>query len=177
MITHAYLRMMAHYNAWQNVELFAAAGRLSEAQRREARGAFWGSIHGTLSHLYWADRIWLSRFGVAEKPSVGGKDSATFVEDWAELGTLRGELDDRIVEWADAYPPGLVEGRIRWFSGVLGRETEAPLGVILPHIFNHQTHHRGQAHALITAAGGTTADTDLFLMPAELWPADWAALR
>jgi uncharacterized damage-inducible protein DinB len=63
-----------------------------------------------------------------------------------------------------------VEGNLKWFSGSVGREVEAPLAVLLPHIFNHQIHHRGQAHAMVTAAGGVTADTDLFLMPREFWP-------
>lgn len=170
MITNDYLRMMARYNRWQNGALFGAADRLSDAGRREDRGAFWQSIHGTLSHIYWGDRMWFSRFKLCDAPGVAQKQSAAFVEDWADLTRQRGELDDRIAEWCDAFPAGPVSGQLTWFSGSLGRDTEAPLGVLLPHIFNHQTHHRGQAHAMITTAGGVTADTDLFLMPAGLWP-------
>ena len=177
MITHDYLRAMARYNRWQNSAIFASAGSLTEAQRREDRGAFWGSIHGTLSHVYWADRIWMSRLGVADAPGGGMKDSPALVEKWDDLRREREVLDDHIVDWADGFATGLVSGRLAWFSGVLQREVEMPLGVIVAHIFNHQTHHRGQAHALITGHGGTTSETDLFLMPADLWPPDWDAAQ
>lgn len=79
------------------------------------------------------------------------------------------------MDWCDRYPAGPVTGSLSWYSGSLGRQVEAPLPVVLTHFFNHQTHHRGQAHALITAAGAKTVDTDLFLMPRELWPDPGAA--
>ncbi len=122
MIDNRFVQMMARYNGWQNRAAYAAADTLTDAERRLDRGAFFTSIHATLSHLLWADRIWLSRFD-----------------------------------------------RCPWYSGAAGRNVSAPLGIVLPHIFNHQTHHRGQVHAMLTAAGCRTEDTDLFLMP----PADW----
>lgn len=70
MISNGFLRSMGRYGRWQNAALFAAADTLSDAERRRDRGAFWGSIHGTFSHLYWADRIWLSRFDLVEAPDV-----------------------------------------------------------------------------------------------------------
>lgn len=161
---------MARYNRWQNRAMYASAGSLDDTARRMERGAFWGSIHGTCAHLYWADRIWLSRFDLVEKPAVGLKESAGYVDDWTELTGLRAALDDRLIDWCDAYAPGPVEGTLTWYSGAAGREVTAPLSVILPHIFNHQTHHRGQLSAMLTAAGAATQDTDLFLMPRELWP-------
>lgn len=175
MITRKYLQTFARYNRWQNGAIFAAADSLSDEDRRQDRGAFWHSVHGTLSHLYWADQIWLSRFDLTEPPGVPNTQSATFVNDWAELRRKRLALDDLIVDWCDHFPAGDIAGTLKWFSGAAGRNVEAPLAVVLPHFFNHQTHHRGQAHALVTAAGATTADTDLFLMPRELWPAGDAA--
>ena len=172
MITNDYLRMLSRYNRWQNAELFGAAAKLTYADRRKDRGAFWQSIHGTFSHIYWGDRIWFSRFNVCEAPSVPQKHSASYVDDWSELTSMRFALDDVIVEWCDAYETGPISGQLKWFSGTIGREVEFPLAGVLPHIFNHQTHHRGQAHAMITAAGGVTSDTDMFIMPREHWPAD-----
>jgi uncharacterized damage-inducible protein DinB len=172
MITRTWLQMMARYNQWQNESLFSSAGGLSDTDRRADRGAFWGSIHGTLSHLLWADLLWMSRFGLVAAPTGGQKASADLFSDWAGLGAERRSLDATIISWADRYPTGPIDGELRWYSGSLGRETEAPLSVVLTHIFNHQTHHRGQAHALVTAAGATPGDTDLFLMPAQLWPTD-----
>ncbi|MDD3800182.1 MAG: DinB family protein [Novosphingobium sp.] len=170
MITDSYLRVVSRYNRWQNAALYDAAGTLDDIARRADRGAFWSSIHSTLSHLYWGDRMWLSRLGQAASPDCPLAGSGAFVEDWEDLCELRRALDDVIVSWADGFAPGIVEGQLEWFSGALNRDMEAPLGVTLHHVFNHQTHHRGQVHAMLTAAGVKTADTDLFLMPRELWP-------
>ena len=170
MITNAYLRSMARYNRWQNESLYTAAASLSEDARREDRGAFFASIHGTLSHLYWADRIWLSRFDLCEPPDVPNAQSGQFVDDFDELTAKRAELDAVLIDFCDGYEPGPVSGSLEWYSGAIQADAKAPLSVVLTHFFNHQTHHRGQAHAMLSAAGATMEDTDLFLMPAELWP-------
>lgn len=169
MITGRYLRMMAQYNQWQNSSIYAAADTIDDAARREPRGAFWGSIHGTLSHLVWADQIWLSRFEQAAKPPVGLSDSAGMIADWQDLRERRGAIDAVIIAWADSFDPGPVRGELNWYSGAAGRDVSAPLGVVLPHFFNHATHHRGQVHAMLTAAGARPDDTDLFLMPPDAW--------
>ena len=169
MIDNRFLRMMARYNGWQNRAIYAAADTLDEAARRAERGAFFGTIHATLSHLAWADRIWFSRFQCCTPPGGSIRDSTSFIDDWDALRSERKALDTMIVEWSDAFPEGPVTGNLDWYSGAAGRDVSLPLGIVLPHIFNHQTHHRGQVHAMLTAAGCATADTDLFLMP----PADW----
>ena len=170
MITNSYLRSMARYNRWQNGACYDAAANLSDEERKRDRGALFGSIHGTLSHIYWADRIWLSRFDLVEPPDVPNAQSASFITDFAELTALREELDAALIRFCDDYAAGSIKGGLTWFSGAVGREATAPLSVIFTHIFNHQTHHRGQVHAMLTAAGAATADTDLFLMPTDLWP-------
>jgi len=170
MITSGYLQVMARYNHWQNREIYAAANRLSDAARREDRGAFFGSIHATLSHLYWADQIWMSRLELIEAPSVSACESANYIDDFEQLYDLRCALDKKLIDFADRNEAGPVKGSLTWFSGSVGRESTAPLSMLLVHIFNHQTHHRGQVHAMLTAAGESTSDTDLFLMPASLWP-------
>ena len=170
MIANGYLRTMSRYNRWQNNETFAAALSLSDELRREDRGGFWKSIHGTLSHIFWADRIWLSRFDLAEPPNVPLNESDQFVEDFEELAKHRIDLDDLLVRWCDDYQKGAVAGDLEWFSGAANKHVKAPLAMILVHFFNHQTHHRGQVTAMLTAVGCKTTDTDLFLMPAHLWP-------
>lgn len=169
MISGRYMRMMARYGRWQNTSLYNAADTLDDAARRAPHGAFWGSIHGTLSHLVWADLIWLSRFDQAEKPPAGLADSAAMIADWQELRERRRAIDATILGWADAFDPGPVTGDLNWYSGAAGRDVSAPLGVVLTHFFNHATHHRGQVHAMLTAAGAAPEDTDLFLMPAAEW--------
>lgn len=166
MITPAYVRTMAAYNAELNVRVYAAAGRLSDAERRADRGAFWRSIHGTLSHLLWADRIWLARFGLGTPPDTAIADSDRMVEDWDDLWAQRQALDAAMLAWADTLDPALLEGDLDWWSGAAGRQMKKPRALCMIQIFNHQTHHRGQIHALLTRAGEATGATDLpFVLP------------
>ena len=162
MITPEYARTMARYNAELNRRVYGAALRLSDEQRRSDEGAFWKSIHATLSHLYWADRIWLSRFGAAKAPEVPIARSGAMIEDFDTLWAQRQELDQVLIEWADAMTPD----EISWRSGATGRDMTKPRALLIMQIFNHQTHHRGQVHALITRFGEKTGDTDLpFVLP------------
>ena len=164
MITPAYVRTMAAYNAEMNRRLYDAAKRLSEPERRASQGAFWGSIHGTLVHILWGDSQWMSRFDNWQRPATPIKESDHFIEDFAELWTARDKADADITRWADKVDQAWLDGDMTWFSGAAGREVSAPKRLLVTHFFNHQTHHRGQAHAMITAAGEKTEDTDLFLV-------------
>jgi uncharacterized damage-inducible protein DinB len=166
MITPEYARTMARYNEELNRRIYGAAQRLSDEQRRSDEGAFWKSIHATLSHLYWADRIWLSRFGASQAPDVPIAQSGTMIEDFNTLWTERQALDRTIVAWADAMTADEIEGTLSWYSGAAGRQMSKPRALLIMQIFNHQTHHRGQVHALITRFGEKTGDTDLpFVLP------------
>ena len=147
-----------------NRRIYAAAQRISEAERQRQRGAFWGSIHGTLCHLLWGDQMWMSRFDGWAKPPVGLKDSATLFGDFNALRQARGEADDRISAWAERLSEDWLQQDLVWFSGAAGREISMARGTLVVHFFNHQAHPRGQAHAMITAAGEQTGDTDLFLI-------------
>ena len=82
MIDPAYVRRMARYNRWQNANLYGVADALPDEERRRERGAFFGSIHKTLSHLLWADRIWMSRFTDVPKPEGGIPGSVSLYPDW-----------------------------------------------------------------------------------------------
>jgi uncharacterized damage-inducible protein DinB len=164
MITLAYIRTMAAYNAEMNRHLYAAAARVSEAERRAQRGAFWGSIHGTLTHILWGDRQWMSRFDNWPKPDTPIKQSAQMIDDFAELSAVREKADADIARWAHKVDDAWLGEDMVWFSGAANREMRAPKGLLVTHFFNHQTHHRGQAHAMLTAAGQETGDTDLFLL-------------
>ena len=101
MIYRAYVQRMARYNRWQNENLYGTADRLSDAERRRERGAFFGSIHQTLSHLLWADRIWMSRFTNVPAPPGGIPDSVSLYSDWDELKAQRKEFDEIVIGWAD----------------------------------------------------------------------------
>ena len=168
MITPAYIRTMAEYNAEMNRRLYAAAARLSDTERREPHGAYWGSIHGTLTHILWGDQQWMSRFDAWPKPATPIKQSASMIDDFATLTTEREKADVDILCWANKVDDAWLAEDLTWFSGAADREVRAPLRLLVTHFFNHQTHHRGQVHAMLTAAGQATGDTDLFLLVPEI---------
>ena len=96
MIDRAYVQRMARYNRWQNENLYGVADRLSDEERRRERGAFFGSIHKTLSHLLWADHIWMSRFTDVPRPPAGIPESVSLYPDWDAL-----KARARALRWRD----------------------------------------------------------------------------
>jgi uncharacterized damage-inducible protein DinB len=169
-ITPGYLRAMAAYNAEMNRRLIRAADTLDDATRRADGGAFFGSIHATLCHLLWADRIWMHRFAGWERPPGGIRESVALVAEWADYLGERAVTDSALAAWAGALTDVDLAGDLTWFSGATGREMRRPRWLLIAHMFNHQTHHRGQAHALLTRAGAKVEDTDL---PWVITEPDW----
>jgi uncharacterized damage-inducible protein DinB len=165
MIDTAYVQRMARYNRWQNQNLYGCADGLSDEERRRARGAFFGSIHGTFNHLVWGDCMWMSRFTDVTRPPGGVKDSAEIFETWDDLKRERAALDETIVAWADKLNASWLDGDLVYFSGASRRDMAKPKWLAVTHMFNHQTHHRGQVHCMLTQAGGKPHDTDLPFLP------------
>jgi uncharacterized damage-inducible protein DinB len=165
MIDRAYVQRMARYNRWQNENLYGVADRLSAAERQRERGAFFGSVHKALSDLLWGDQTWMNRFAVTPKPSGGIAESVSLYSDCKDLKSHRADLDRIIIDWAATIKPGWLAAEQTYFSGAIGREVTKPRWVLVTHMFNHQTHHRGQVHCMLTAAGGRPSDTDLPFMP------------
>jgi uncharacterized damage-inducible protein DinB len=165
MIDQPYLVTMAAYNRWQNANLYSVADTLDDGARRADRGAFFQSIHATLNHLLWADQIWMSRFAGTQPPRAASiADSLSQHESWEELSGERARFDQVIVDWAHALDPAWLAGNLTWLSGAMRREVTRPRWLLVVHMFNHQTHHRGQVHAMLTAAGVKPGDTDLAFM-------------
>ncbi|MSP30172.1 MAG: damage-inducible protein DinB [Acetobacteraceae bacterium] len=164
MITPDYVRMMTGYSTEMNRRIYAAAALMTDEQRKQDRGLFWKSLHGTLNHLVWGDMQWMSRFTNSEKPPVGGKQSDSLFDDFAALRCAREAMDARLTIWAGAVDDAWLASDQRWHSGAAGRDMTAPRQMLMVHFFNHQTHHRGQAHAALTAFGHDPGDTDLFLI-------------
>jgi uncharacterized damage-inducible protein DinB len=167
MITLAYVQTMAAYNAWQNKGLIAQVHAMDEAYLLADHGAFFGSIFGTINHLLWGDLRWMARFdgGAAQSPVIA--DSATFTADPASWATVRAEADQRITGWAASITDTDLAGDIAWFSGSLNADVSRPKWECITHFFNHQTHHRGKVHAMLTAAGAKPGATDLVFMPKD----------
>jgi uncharacterized damage-inducible protein DinB len=160
-------QMFAGYNAWCNARLYAAAAGVSDADYRTDRGAFFNSLHGTLNHLLVGDRIWMQRFtGEGELPP---SLDAILYDDFAELRAARTIEDARISRYIDSLSEADLAGIIRFRTVVRPQEIEQPLSPALDHFFNHQTHHRGQAHALLSAVIGKdlTPSFDLIIYQRE----------
>jgi uncharacterized damage-inducible protein DinB len=165
MIDRAYVQRMARYNRWQNENLYGVADALSDDERRKERGAWFGSIHKTLNHILWGDHAWMSRFTEMPRPTVGIPDSVNVYNDWNTLKVERTAFDQRILDWADNVGDAWLAADQTFYSGGAKREVTRPRWMLVTHMFNHQTHHRGQVHSMLTQAGGRPSDTDLPLMP------------
>jgi uncharacterized damage-inducible protein DinB len=165
MISPNYVRQMAPYSAWQNDNQYAAVSGLSETERRHNRGAFFDPIQATLNHLIWADMMWKSRIaGTAMPVQVGVPESVTRFEDWPTLTSERLWYDKVIIFWAAGVSDSDLVGELTFFSSAVGCELKKPSRTCITHMFDHQTHHGGQVHAMLTAAGAKPGDTDLALM-------------
>ena len=122
MIDLAYVQRMARYNRWQNENLYGVADLLSDDERRRERGAFFGSIHKTLSHLLWGDQIWMSRFSDTPKPKAGIPESVSLFPGWAELTTERAAFDQTMIDWADRIDPDWLAADQTYYSAATKRE-------------------------------------------------------
>lgn len=126
-------------------------------------GAYFGSIEKTFFHVLWADRVWMSRFSSLPSPGGGLQDSIAFPKGWAAFREQRTALDHEILLWASQLDEG-------WFwDDMPDRRTGAIRGrsELVIQMFIHQTHHRGQIHAMLTSAGACPDDTDIFHTPQE----------
>ena len=165
MIDTAYVQRMARYNRWQNQNLYGVADALADTERRRERGAFFGSIHATLNHLLWADRIWMHRLAGTSKPDGGIPESVSIYDDWNDLKHERAAFDAGMLAWAERLDSAALAGELTWYSGAMKAQVSKPKWLLVTHMFNHQTHHRGQVHCMLTQAGGKPSDTDLPFMP------------
>ncbi|HQR55830.1 MAG TPA: DinB family protein [Burkholderiaceae bacterium] len=159
MIDAEYCQTMAAYNGWMNRKIYEAAAGLTDAERKADRGAFFRSLHSTLNHLLWADRVWLQRFNGKDYPV--GRMGADLYDAFDALVDARRAMDDEIGTWAAQLDSAQLAGTLTWFSGVAQREMSRPRWLCVMQMFNHQTHHRGQVTTLLKQAGVDPGVTDL----------------
>ncbi len=161
----SHFRMLGHYNAWANARLYDAASRLDETQYRADRGAFFKSVHGTLNHLLVTDRIWMKRFtGEGDAPD---RLDAILFEAFDALRAARAVEDARIVAYVDGLEDARIAGTISYRRVSGPEQFVQQLAPALAHWFNHQTHHRGQTHALLTGLGQPATELDLLFFQRE----------
>lgn len=148
----------ARYNRWANRRLYDAVATLPEADFGRDLGAFFGSLRGTLNHVLVADRIWLHRL-TGEGPTHARLDEIA-CESLAGLREARAAEDERILRVIDGLGEARLAGTLA-YRNMKGQAFEQKLALVLAHFFNHQTHHRGQAHALLTRLGHAGPELDL----------------
>lgn len=174
-----YAILMARYNRWMNEKLYALVRAIPPEAVHEDRGAFFGSIFGTLDHIASADVIWLKRFSrvlgaPAELARIAAlPDAVSLAEPMAgsieELCELRPILDEAIEAWVTTLDEQLLSRAIP-YRRINGEPYNKPLFPLLMHFFNHQTHHRGQATTLFTQAGMEVGVTDLAVLVPDVSP-------
>lgn len=159
-----FLRLAA-YNAWANERLYGAAAVLPDARLTENNDAYFGSLYGTLAHILIADRIWMHRLS-GEGPTHTNLRDRPFVS-LGDLGMEREAMDRRIEGYVSALRADAYDGEAH-YTNTRGDPHHLPRSVILTHVFNHQTHHRGQVHHMLSAFGIDPPPLDLlyFVLPA-----------
>ena len=164
MFTGTYPLLMAEYNRWMNQRLYALCAELPDEERKRDRGAFFKSIHGTLDHILWGDRVWLARFNA--KSYATAPIGQPLYENFTELRTARAEMDREILEWAHGVTPQWLAEPLTWTSKLYGFTQTQPRWVLVTQMFNHQTHHRGQLTTLLKQIGVDPGVTDIPMLPA-----------
>ncbi|HEY0974596.1 MAG TPA: DinB family protein [Solimonas sp.] len=163
MIDRDYARRLAAYNRWMNGKVYTAAAQLTDAQRKEDRGAFFKSIHATLNHLLCADQIWLRRF--TGRPLDGLSLTTPQYEDFAAMRVRRDEVDAELAVWVETLTAEWLAADFSFHSQAANRRFQQPAWVLVTHLFQHQAHHRGQTTTLLSQFGLDVGPTDLPAMP------------
>ncbi len=151
--------MFAAYNAWANRQIYEVSSTLTKDEFARDVGAFFKSMRGTLNHLLVADRIWLKRF-TGEGDAPASLDTTLYI-DFDKLRTAREAEDRRFMDWIGAQNEKTLAGRFTYMTVTDMRTISQRLSPALSHVFNHQTHHRGQAHTILTILGREAPVLDL----------------
>ena len=172
-----HIRLMAEYNQWMNRKVYETAGKLNAEQLAENRGAFFGSVLGTLNHLMVADTLWLQRMArampdhaeldpIRQLSTPTSLDQTLFTE-LPPLAARRALIDDTILAFAHALSANELAGTLSYKS-IKGLPSTRGLHGVLTHFFNHQTHHRGQTTTLLSQFGLDVGITDLLMLVPEI---------
>ncbi|PWR23544.1 DinB family protein [Zavarzinia compransoris] len=141
-------RDLAAYNAWANRRLYDAAAGLSDADYHRDVGAFFRSLSGTLNHIAVADVLWLQRLTGQAFATVDRLDFV-LADTLPGLRTARDELDRRLTAMVDGFSDADLDAVAAYRTMTAGAASNRRADMI-QHVFNHQTHHRGQAHVVLS---------------------------
>lgn len=155
---HEYFRTFARYNQWANRRLYAACAELPEAEYMKPRPCYFGSLHATLNHVLVGDRLWIGRI-TGHMPDIKRLDEILYGE-LLGLRVAREAEDAQIINVIDGMDAPTLNTTLR-YTTMAGETATTPMRYVLAHMFNHQTHHRGQAHDLLSHAGASPPPLDL----------------
>lgn len=162
MITASHALLMAQYNEWMNTRMYALCATLPGEELHKDRGAFFKSLYATLNHIVYGDLAFMSRF--TGDPAVVPEPGADLFGTFSRLRTERELLDQRILAWSASLSPDWLAESLAYESKIDGKTRTAPRWVLVTHMFNHQTHHRGQATTLLSQMGLDIGTTDIPFM-------------
>ncbi len=159
----SYYQLMAEYNLWMNQKIYAICADIPAAKRKEDLGAFFKSIHGTLNHLLYGDKAWMGRF--TNQPFTITTIAQELYSDFDALKAEREKTDQKILEWSRHLEPQWLSQPFEYASNVDGKHRVLLTWMLVTHMFNHQTHHRGQVTTLIKQQGCDPGTTDIPWLP------------
>jgi len=168
-----HLRLLSRYNQWMNDKLYNTAAQLPADELSRNRGAFFGSLLGTLNHIMVADIIWLQRFSdhparhtaldqIRSMPKPHSL-AQTLLDDFAELSAERRKLDATIITWCEQLGASDLNYKLAYHN-MKGEAAVKNFASLMLHFFNHQTHHRGQATTLLSQQGLDVGVIDLLTL-------------
>jgi uncharacterized damage-inducible protein DinB len=181
MMSPEWLGALSRYNRWMNDKLYALGATLTDEVRKRDSGAFFKSIHGTFNHILLADRVWLARFtGVTPEAGFMGPGGIRTLDqdlypEFTDLRRERALTDDVLATWVAGLTQEQLAAPLAFVRR--GQRMESPLWGTVAHVFNHQTHHRGQITTLFTQLGHDPGSTDLFAMLLEEQAAERVTAR
>jgi uncharacterized damage-inducible protein DinB len=162
-----YFSTLARYNQWANRRLYAAVAQLDEAEYLKPRPSFFGSIHAALNHILVGDRIWIARIEERAPPKLA-LDQILY-GDLVALRVARGAEDEHIFNVVAGIPEARLDEELH-YATTTGERQRTRLRLVLGHLFNHQTHHRGQVHDLLSQTAVPPPPLDLILFAREPKP-------
>jgi uncharacterized damage-inducible protein DinB len=151
------------YSVWATTRLLDAAGQLSPDELTRDFKTADNSVLDTLAHVFWSETIWLSRFKKvpsASRPEKGTQNLASLRQRWPALHD----------EWRRYLASVSDASEILTYKDLKGHEWHQPLWVLLFHIVNHSTHHRGQVSGFLRAMNHTPPPLDLVAYHREQIP-------